>query len=300
MDRRCFLAATGATLAATAGCVAGRDSGGQQSSETLTLATGTSTYDSGILGPLNDDFESRFDASVDAIARGTGAALRTARNGDADVVLTHAPTLEAEFVRDGYGVNRRDLMYNDFVIVGPDDDPAGIGTHESVTAVFAAIAETESTFVSRGDRSGTHLKELEIWEAAGIDPSGSWYREAGSGQGEVLTHADFVGDAYALTDRGTYLSMRSNLDLRINVEGPLGGGPERLLNPYRVMAVNENVHPHVAYELAMAYIGFLTSLRGQALIGEFTVEGIQLFYTGAEDDVPYVPDNWQISAGDRE
>lgn len=296
--RRSFLKVTAAGMAtAVAGCIDGNDNDNAEIlNETLTLTTTTSTYDTGLLDEVHAAFSSRFGVSVEAVAQGTGAALETGRNGDSDVVMVHARSLEDEFMRNGYGVNRRDLMFNDFVVVGPEEDPADIDGVEDVTAAFSALAESESVFVSRGDNSGTHAKELAIWEATGIDPTGEWYREAGSGMGEVLNQANLT-PGYALVDRGTYLSQRSELDISIHVEGPIEGGPELLANPYGIVAVNPGVHDHVKYDLAMSYIGFLTSRDGQAIIENYTVEGEQLFFPEAVSEDPnlaqYVPMDWQ-------
>ena len=305
MQRRGFLAAAGAgTVAAVAGCagIGGSDGNGDSAGildETLTLTTTTSTYDTGLLDEVNLAFEERYGVDVEAVAQGTGAALSTGRSGDSDVVMVHARDLEDEFMREGFGVNRRDLMFNDFVVVGPEDDPAGIDGMAEVTGAFQAIAGAEATFVSRGDNSGTHAKELNIWEAAGVEPGGEWYREAGSGMGEVLNQANQT-PAYALADRGTYLSQRSELDISIRVEGPIEGGPELLANPYGIVAVNPGVHENVEYDLAMSYIGFLTSQAGQEVIGEYTVGGEQLFFPEAVSEDPnfqqYVPQEW--SSGD--
>ena len=302
MQRREFIAAAaGGTVAAFAGCagsgVNDSDEGADAEilDETLTLTTTTSTYDTGLLDELNLAFENRYGITVEAVAQGTGAALETARNGDSDVVMVHARGLEDEFMREGFGVNRRDLMFNDFVVVGPEDDPAGIDGMAEVTEAFRAIADAEATFVSRGDNSGTHAKELNIWSASGVDPGGEWYREAGSGMGEVLNQANQT-PGYALSDRGTYLSQRSELDISIRVEGPIEGGPELLANPYGIMAVNPGVHDNVAYDLAMSYIGFITSPAGQDVIGEYTVGDEQLFFPEAvaEDSnfQQYVPEDW--------
>ena len=299
MHRRLFLTASAGCLAVTAaGCMGGDDTDPEDVDildETVTLATTTSTYDTGLLGEVNAAFEARFGVSVEAVAQGTAAALETARNGDADVVLVHARSLEDDFIRDGYGVNRRDLMFNDFVVVGPDDDPAGVTGTNDVTAAFESIAEMESIFISRGDSSGTHEKELDVWETADAEPGGKWYREVGDGMGVVLFQASQEG-AYALTDRGSYLSQRSAIDLEILVEGPIEDGPELLANPYGIVAVNPGVHDHVEYDLAMAYIGFLTSIDGQSIIEEYTVEGEQLFFPEALAENPnfeqYVPEDW--------
>ncbi|MES3517892.1 MAG: substrate-binding domain-containing protein [Natronomonas sp.] len=302
IQRREYLAATaGGVAAALAGCAGGEDGGDAEIlDETLTLTTTTSTFDTGLLDEVNAAFEDRFGAAVDAVAQGTGAALETGRNGDSDVVMVHARSLEDEFIREGFGVNRRDLMFNDFVVVGPEDDPAGIDGMAEVTAAFQAIAETGSTFISRGDNSGTHTKELGIWDAAGVEPGGEWYREAGSGMGEVLNQANQT-PGYTLADRGTYLSQRSELEISIRLEGPIEGGPELLANPYGVVAVNPGVHENVNYDLALSYIGFLTSREGQEIIQNYTVEGEQLFFPEAVSENPnfqqYVPENWTPNDG---
>ncbi|MFP4625030.1 MAG: substrate-binding domain-containing protein [Natronomonas sp.] len=297
MHRRDFLAAT--AVGFTAGLAGCSNNGGETGAaivdETLTLATTTSTYDTGLLDELDAAFEERYGVRVDPVAQGTGAALQTGRNGDADVVLVHARTLEDEFLRDGHGINRRDLMRNDFVVVGPDEDPAEIDDLSSVKEAFRAIADAEATFISRGDGSGTHAKELEIWEAASVNPSGEWYRQAGAGMGEVLTQTNQT-PAYTLSDRGTYLALRSQLDVSIRLQGPLEGGPELLANPYGIVAVNPARHENVQYDLAMAYIGFVTSHEGQRIIENYTVDGEKLFLPGAVSEDPdfeqYVPQNW--------
>jgi len=302
MQRREFLGASVGGAAALAGCTGGNDDAAAAGilEETLTLTTTTSTYDTGLVDELNAAFEDRYGVTVDAVAQGTGAALETARNGDSDVVMVHARSLEDEFMREGFGVNRRDLMFNDFVVVGPESDPAGIDGVTGVTDAFGAIAGSESTFVSRGDNSGTHAKELAIWETSGVSPGGEWYREAGAGMGVVLNQANRA-PGYALADRGSYLSQRSELDVSIRVEGPIEGGPELLANPYGVVAVNPGVHDHVNYDLAMAYIGFVTSPEGQKTIVGYTVEDEQLFFPGAVSEDPnfeqYVPEDWTPSEG---
>ncbi|VTT85370.1 ABC-type tungstate transport system, periplasmic binding protein [Halorubrum sp. DM2] len=269
--------------------------------ETLTLTTTTSTYDTGLLDAIHTDFEERYGVEVDAVAQGTGAALETARNGDSDVVMVHARGLEDEFLRNGYGVNRRDLMFNDFVIVGPESDPAGIRGMGSATEALTSIAEAGAAFVSRGDNSGTHTKELNLWEAAGTDPGGDWYQETGSGMGEALNIATQQG-AYTLSDRGTFISQRSEIDLTILVQGPIEDGPEILANPYGVMAVNPGVHEDANYDLAMAYIGWITSPGVQASISEYQVNGEQLFFPRAVSENPdfqqYVPEGWSSDSGD--
>jgi tungstate transport system substrate-binding protein len=261
----------------------------------LVLATTTSTYDTGLLDALNPVFEESTGLTVKTIPKGTGASLRTAEDGDADVILVHARNAEDQFMRDGYGVNRRDVMFNDFVIVGPESDPAGINGMSSATEAFSTIAEEGAVFVSRGDDSGTNKKELIIWEEAGTDPSGQWYREIGKGMGDTLVQANQSG-AYTLADRGTYLSMQDEIDLVIHVQGPLQGGPVILKNPYGVMAVNPEVHSNVNYQAAMAYVGFLTSPEGQSMIANYTANGSQLFFPNALAEDPqfgqYVPQGY--------
>ncbi|AUX08353.1 tungstate transport system substrate-binding protein [Halalkaliarchaeum desulfuricum] len=300
MQRREFIAAvTLGASTATAGCVTSGSEGtggpAGLDGDTLTLTTTTSTYDTGLVDELNASFQERFGATVHAIDQGTGAALETGRNGDCDVVLVHARALEDEFLREGYGVNRRDLMYNDFVVVGPEADPAGVDGADGVIAAFEAIAGSESTFVSRGDDSGTYAREQTIWEESTAQPGGEWYREAGAGMGEVLTQAAQSG-GYTLADRGTFISMRSQIELGIRLQGPIEDGPELLWNRYGIVAVNPAVHDGVAYDLAMAYIGFVTSPAGQRIIEEYTVDGERLFVPEAVSAEPnfrqYVPEGW--------
>jgi tungstate transport system substrate-binding protein len=307
IQRREFLKAVGVgAIASTAGCAGAptNESGGGQAGvagETLTLTTTTSTYDTGLLDQIHTDFEEMYGVTVDAVAQGTGAALESARNGDSDVVMVHARGLEDEFMRNGYGVNRRDLMFNDFVIVGPEDDPAGVQGMGSATEALTTIAEAEATFVSRGDNSGTHTKELNLWEAAGTEPGGDWYQETGTGMGEALNVANQQG-AYTLSDRGTFLSQRSEIDLVVLVQGPIEGGPESLANPYGIMAVNPGVHDSANYDLAMAYIGWITSPGVQDAISNYQVNGEQLFFPEAVSENPdfqqYVPEGWSSGSSD--
>ncbi|WP_226006109.1 substrate-binding domain-containing protein [Natrinema salinisoli] len=300
--RREVLGASAAGIAAAvAGCVGSGSEGDEVgvAGEELALATTTSTYDTGLLDEINAAFQERFGTRVAPNAQGTGAAIESARNGNADVILVHARSQEDEFMRDGYGVNRRDLMFNDFVIVGPSDDPAGVGDTEQATAAFEAIANAQAPFVSRGDDSGTHTKELAIWDAAGVEPGGEWYQELGQGMGNTLNNAS-ESESYTLADRGTYLSMQDNVDLEILLQGPIEGGPELLANPYGIMAVNPEIHSNVNYQLAMAYIGFATSPAGQDVISNYTADGQQLFYPEALSEDPnfqqYVPEGWQSEA----
>lgn len=241
----------------------------------LRLATTTSTENSGLLAELLPPFEEANNVVVDVVAVGTGQALELGRNGDVDIVMVHAPALEEEFVNEGYGVERIGFMYNDFVILGPEADPAGISGTDDAVAAFEAVAETEALFVSRGDNSGTHAKERSIWSEAGISPEGSWYREAGQGMGAVITIANNE-QGYTLADRGTYLAYRGDIDLEVAVEGdPL------LFNPYAVIAVDPDRHPHVQRDLAQSLIDFLVSEEGQRIIGGFRVGGEQLFVPDA-------------------
>lgn len=258
----------------------------------LVLATTTSTYDIGLLDVLNRAFEELFGVKVKVIAVGTGVALELAKRGVVDVVLAHARPLEDRYLREGWVVNRRDVMFNDFVVVGPPGDPAGVKGLRDAAAAFRRIAAAQAPFLSRGDESGTHFREREIWEAAGIEPMGPWYLISGKGQGDNLIQASLMG-AYTLTDRGTFLAMRDRLRLVIVVEGPVKGGDPRLMNPYGIMAVNPAYYPDRNYILAMAYIGFITSPQGQHIIREFAVGGEPLFYPTALKREPnfseYVP-----------
>lgn len=237
----------------------------------LRLATTTSTDNSGLLTTLLPAFEKSVGYQVHVIAVGTGKALRMGRDGDVDVVLVHAPAAEKIFVEQGFGVNRRQVMYNDFVIVGPPSDPAGIKDMPSAIDALARIAEKQATFVSRGDDSGTHKMERALWNAAGIKPAGRWYNEVGQGMGKVLQIAGEL-DAYTLTDRGTWLAMKRKSPLNIVIKGD-----KRLYNPYGIIAVNPDRYPQVNYQGAMALIGWITSADGQAMIRDFQIHGEKLF-----------------------
>jgi tungstate transport system substrate-binding protein len=246
--------------------------------ERLRMSTTTSTENSGLLAVLLPPFEKKYDCKVDVIAVGTGKSLKIAETGDVDVVFVHARALEEKFVANGFGVNRRDVMYNDFIILGSKDDPAGIGKMKSAPDAFRAIASKGSRFISRGDESGTHVKEKEIWAAAGIVPRGDWYVEAGQGMGEVLTMANQLR-AYTLSDRGTFIAFRKKTDLVV-----LGQGDRNLWNPYGIIAVNPKKHPHVKYDLAMKLIDFVTGPEGRSLIAGFKVDGEPLFFVHGEGD----------------
>lgn len=238
----------------------------------LRLATTTSTENSGLLRVLLPPFEQANDCKVDVIAVGTGKAIKLGETGDVDVILVHARSKEDKFVAEGYGVDRRDVMYNDFVILGPPNDPAGIAGMKNAAKAMAKIAAAKATFVSRGDDSGTNTRELQLWKKAGIKPHGDWYLEAGRGMGEVLTMAD-ERRGYTLSDRGTYLAYAAKIDLKIDVEGDPG-----LFNPYGVIMVNPAKYPHVKVDLVQKFEDFLTSKQGRDLITGYQVNGKQLFY----------------------
>ncbi len=240
--------------------------------ERLRLATTTSTENTGLLDTLLPAFTGETGIAVDVIAVGTGKAIALGENGDVDLIMVHARSREDKFVSDGFGVNRRDLMHNDFVILGPPGDPAGITNSSGAAEALAKISRSKSDFISRGDDSGTHTKEKELWAASGTAPSGTWYKEAGQGMGAVITMANDL-EAYTLSDRGTYLSMKDKTDLTVLVEGD-----EKLFNPYGVIAVNPALHSDINYEGAMGLIAFLTSPKGQTIIGNFRKNGEQLFY----------------------
>jgi tungstate transport system substrate-binding protein len=243
--------------------------------EHVRLSTTTSTNDSGLLQVVLPPFEQRFHLKVDVIAVGSGKALKLAENGDVDVVLSHAPELEQAFMDGGFGVNRREVMCNDFVIVGPPDDPAQLRTRSGAADAFKQLASRQATFVSRGDESGTHQKEKALWKAAGIAPAGAWYVSAGLGMGEVLLMAD-ERRAYTLSDRGTFLTYKRRGDLIIvSQRDPV------LFNPYTITAVNPARHPHVKYFEAMELIAWLTSPEGQQLIGGLKQDGEVLFHPTA-------------------
>lgn len=246
----------------------------------ITVASTTSTEASGLFGHILPRFEEETGIDVRVVAVGTGQALEIARRGDADVLLVHHRPSEIEFVENGYGVERHPLMYNDFIIVGPGPDPAGIEGMGDAAAAFARIARAEAPFASRGDNSGTNKKELEIWDAAGVDPtgaSGTWYRETGSGMGATLNTAASM-NAYALADRGTWISFDNRQELELLVEGD-----ERLFNPYGVILVNPERHPHVKTDMGQRFIDWLVSDAGQEAIASYRLRGQQLFHPNAED-----------------
>jgi tungstate transport system substrate-binding protein len=241
--------------------------------ERLKMSTTTSTQDSGLLKVLLPPFEKENKCKVDVIAVGTGQSIKLGEAGDVDVVFVHARKLEDKFVADGYGVNRRDVMYNDFVIIGPKGDPAGISKAKTAAEALKMIAAKQATFISRGDKSGTHIKEKELWQAAGIEPKGKWYIDAGQGMGPVITMAT-ERQGYTLADRGTYNAFKgSKTDLVILFQGEKG-----LFNPYGVIAVNPKKFPHVKYDLAMKFIDYVTGPEGQGIIAGYKAQGEPVFF----------------------
>jgi tungstate transport system substrate-binding protein len=245
----------------------------------IVVASTTSTEDSGLFGYLLPIFKQKTGIDVKVVAQGTGQALDTARRGDADVVLVHARAQEEKFLAEGFGVKRFDVMYNDFVLIGPKSDPAGVKGKDIETAL-RTIETKAAPFVSRGDRSGTHTAELALWKQAGVDlatSKGAWYREIGQGMGAALNMASAMG-AYVLSDRGTWISFGNKGDLAIVVEGD-----KRLFNQYGVMLVNPQRFPHVKKELGQAFIDWLISGDGQAAIAGYRINGQQLFFPDAEN-----------------
>ncbi|MFC6687196.1 substrate-binding domain-containing protein [Jhaorihella thermophila] len=244
----------------------------------ITVQSTTSTQNSGLLDAILPQFTARTGIEVRVVAVGTGHAIRNAMNGDGDVLLVHDKAAEERFVADGWGVRRFDVMHNDFVLVGPVEDPAGVAGGQDAVAAFRAIAAARAPFVSRGDDSGTHKAELRLWKLTGLDPvaaSGEWYRETGAGMGATLNIAAGMG-AYALTDRGTWIAFGNKAGLDILVEGD-----PRLFNQYGVILVNPARHPHVKAREGQAFIDWLTGPEGQAAIAAFRVGGEQLFFPDA-------------------
>lgn len=241
----------------------------------ITVASTTSTENSGLFAHILPIFRAQTGIEVRVVAQGTGQALETGRRGDADVVFVHARAQEDAFVAEGYGVRRFDVMYNDFVIVGPAADPAEVRATDTAAAAMAAIAEAGAPFASRGDDSGTHVAEMALWDVAGLAPAGAWYLSTGSGMGATLNTAAQV-PAYALTDRATWLSFQNRGTLEIVAEGdPV------LFNPYGIILVNPDRHPHVKAEMGQAFIDWIVSPEGQTAIAGFTVGGAQLFFPSA-------------------
>jgi tungstate transport system substrate-binding protein len=243
----------------------------------ILVASTTSTQDSGLFGHILPLFKAKTGIGVKVVAQGTGQALDTGRRGDADVIFVHSKPQEEKFVADGFGVKRYPVMYNDFVLVGPLDDPAGVKGGD-IAAALSAIKQKQAPFISRGDRSGTYAAELALWQLAGIDiakEKGRWYREIGQGMGAALNVAA-ASNAYVLADRGTWLSFKNRGTLGIVVEGD-----KRLFNQYGVILVNPARHPHVKKEFGQAFIDWLISPEGQNAIADYKIEGQQLFFANA-------------------
>jgi tungstate transport system substrate-binding protein len=253
--------------------------------KSIVVSSTTSTQDSGLFGHILPLFKAKTGITVKVLAQGTGQALDTGRRGDADVVFVHAKSAEEKFLAEGQGVKRYPVMYNDFVLVGPKSDPAGVKGSKDIVAALKAIKDKQAPFISRGDRSGTHIAELNLWKAAGIDIEkglsakdlGPWYKAIGQGMGAALNTAS-ASNSYVLTDRGTWLSFKNRGDLIIAVEGD-----KKLFNQYGVMLVNPDKHPNVKKELGQAFIDWLISPEGQKAIADYKINGEQLFYPNAND-----------------
>lgn len=254
--------------------------GAADEQKVIVVASTTSTQDSGLFAYILPLFKAETGIAVRVVAQGTGQALDTGRRGDADVVFVHAKSAEEKFLQQGFGVRRYPVMYNDFVLVGPQSDPAAIRGSRDVLAAFKSIRRKHATFISRGDRSGTHLAELELWHLAGIDSpagEGTWYKEVGQGMGAALNMAA-AAYGYVLSDRGTWLAFKNKSNLSVAVEGD-----KHLFNQYGVMLVNPQKHPTVKKELGQRFIDWLVSPEGQRAIGSYKIHGEQLFFPDADD-----------------
>jgi len=274
--RRVLIAAV-AALALGAGAFA-QKADQPSSDKSIVVASTTSTQDSGLFGHILPIFKAKTGIDVKVIAQGTGQALDTGRRGDADVVFVHARPAEQQFVTEGAGVKRFPAMYNDFVLIGPKSDPAGVAGSKDIVAALQAIKAKAAPFVSRGDRSGTHQAELALWKQAGIDPAvdkGTWYRDIGQGMGAALNTAAAM-NAYVLSDRGTWIAFKNRGDLAIAVEGD-----NKLFNQYGVILVNPQKHPHVKQAPGQAFIDWLISPEGQKAIADYKINGEQLFFPNA-------------------
>ena len=248
--------------------------------KSIVVASTTSTQDSGLFEYLLPLFKKKTGITVKVVAQGTGQALDTGRRGDADVVFAHAKSAEEKFLAEGQGVQRFPVMYNDFVLIGPKSDPAGIKGMKDVARAFQTIKEKQASFISRGDRSGTHIAELKLWKDAGIDigkDKGHWYKSIGQGMGAALNIAN-ASNAYVLSDRGTWIHFKNKGDLQILVEGD-----KRMFNQYGVMLVNPAKHPNVQKDLGQQFIDYLISPEGQKDIANYKIDGEQLFYPNAND-----------------
>lgn len=271
--RRGFLALAAATVLASATVASAQD-------KSIVVSSTTSTQDSGLFGHILPLFKAKTGIDVKVVSQGTGQALDTGRRGDADVVFVHAKSAEEKFLAEGEGVKRYPVMYNDFVLIGPKGDPAGIKGMKDVAKALQVIKDKQADFISRGDRSGTHIAEINLWNGSGIDidkEKGPWYKSVGQGMGAALNTAN-ASNAYVLSDRGTWLSFKNKGDLQILVEGD-----RRLFNQYGVMLVNPAKHPNVKKDLGQQFIDWLVSPEGQKAIADYKINGEQLFYPNASD-----------------
>ena len=272
-SRRMLIAAIAAAVVLSGGPVVAQD-------KSIVVSSTTSTQDSGLFGHILPLFKQKTGLEVKVVSQGTGQALDTGRRGDADVVFVHAKSLEDKFIAEGHGVKRFPVMYNDFVLIGPKSDPAGIKGSKDIAAALNKIKEKGASFISRGDKSGTHNAELNLWKVAGIDiekDKGPWYKSIGQGMGAALNTAS-AGNAYVLADRGTWISFKNRGDLVVAVEGD-----NRLFNQYGVILVNPEKHPNVKKDLGQQFIDWLVSPEGQKAIADYKINGEQLFYPNADD-----------------
>lgn len=249
---------------------------GAQAEQYITVASTTSTEQSGLFSHIIPQFKETTGINVRVVAVGTGQAFAIARNGDADGLLVHDQVGEEQFVENGYATERRDVMYNDFVIIGPADDPAGVGDAEDISSVMQRIAENKAAFASRGDDSGTHRAEQRLWEDAGVELEGNWYRELGSGMGPTLNTAAAM-NAYVMADRATWISFDNRQELEIVFEGD-----DALFNQYGSLLLSEEKHPHLKHDLAQQWHEWLLSEEGQTAIGSYELRGEQLFFPNAK------------------
>jgi tungstate transport system substrate-binding protein len=271
LSRRLALAIVAALLAGAPALAA---------SKSIVVASTTSTEDSGLFGHILPIFKAKTGIDVRVVAQGTGQALETARRGDADVVFVHAKAAEEKFLAEGWGVKRFPVMYNDFILIGPKGDPAGVAGSKDITAALRAIKDKGATFISRGDKSGTHIAELNLWKLAGVDigaAKAAWYKEIGQGMGAALNTAA-ASEGYVLSDRGTWLAFKNKGDLVIAVQGD-----HRLFNQYGVMLVNPKKHPTVKQAEGQKFIDWLISEDGQHAIADYKLNGEELFYPNAAD-----------------
>jgi tungstate transport system substrate-binding protein len=271
LNRRILLAATIVLTAGLNGAALAQD-------KSIVVSSTTSTTDSGLFTHILPLFKAKTGIEVKVVSQGTGQALDTGRRGDSDVVFVHAKAQEEKFVADGFGVKRSPVMYNDFVVVGPKNDPAGIKGTKDITAALKAIKTKSATFISRGDKSGTHSAELRLWKEAGIDiakEKRDWYKEIGQGMGAALNTAS-ASNGYVLTDRATWINFKNRGELEIAVEGD-----QRLFNQYGVMLVNPEKHKHVKKELGQSFINWLISKDGQQAVADYKINGQQLFFPNA-------------------